>query len=108
MPFANVWERNIHFAKHGHEFAAGGPAEYEQLAEAFMYGPAAATTHECTRPRGLDRIRFDFASYHEAVACVAPAFLRTFFVVRNRTVARHGGPTGYFAWDCGRVGGVDS
>ena len=103
MPFANVWERDTHFAKHGHEFGAADPAEYEQLADTFMYGPLPASTHECVRPRGVDRIRFDFGSYHEAVACTAPVFLRTFFIVRNKTVARHGGPAAYFAWDCGRL-----
>ena len=107
MPFASLLERDIHFARHGHEFGAADPAEYEQLAETFMYGAMAATTHECTRPRGIDRIRFDFASYHEAVARIAPAFLKTFFIVRNKTVARHGGPVGYFAWDCGRVEGAN-
>lgn len=107
MPFANVLERDIHYAKHGHEFGAANPAEYEQLADAFMYGPATPTTHECTRPQGLDQVRFDFASYHEAVARIAPAFLKTFLIVRNKTVARHGGPAGHFAWDCGRVEGVD-
>lgn len=107
MPFANLWERDTHFAKHGHEFGAPDPARYEQMADTFMYGPIAATTHECTRPQGIDRIRFDFSSYHEAVACIAPAFLRTFFIARNKTVTRHGGPAAYFAWDCGRVGGVN-
>ena len=107
MPVANFWERDIHFARHGHEFGVDDPAEYEQLADSFMSGPMAASTRECTRPRRSDRIRFDFASYHEAVACVSPFFLRTFFIVRNKTVARHGGPAGYFAWDCGRVRAVD-
>ena len=107
MPFASVWERDIHYARHGHEFGAANPSAYEQLADDFMYGPMAATMRECTRPQGLDRIRFDFASYHEAVARIAPAFLKTFFIVRNKTVARHGGPAGYFAWDCGRVEGIE-
>lgn len=103
MPFASIWERDIHYARHGHEFGAADPSEYERLADAFMYERAALTAHECTRPQGTDRIRFDFANYHEAVASIAPAFLKTFFIVRNKTVARHGGPSGYFAWDCRRV-----
>lgn len=107
MPFASVWERDIHYARHGHEFGAADPAEYEQLADGFMYGFMSTTTHECTRPRATDRVRFDFSNYNEAVACIAPAFLRTFFIARSKTVARHGGPAGYFAWDCGRVRGVD-
>jgi hypothetical protein len=107
MPFANAWERDIHYAKHGHEFGAADPAEYERLAERFMFGARAATTRECIRPRGLDRIRFNFRSYHEAVARLDPVYLKTFFVVGKKTVARHGGPSGYFAWDCGRVEAID-
>lgn len=103
MPFANVWERDIHYARHGHEFGAADPVEYERLADAFMYGAMSTTTHECTRPQGIDRIRFDFANYHEAVARISPAFVKTYFIVRNKTVVRHGGSSGYFAWDCGRV-----
>jgi hypothetical protein len=107
MPFADPWERDIHFARHGHEFGVGDPAAYEELADAFMYGAMAATTHECTRPQGMDRIRFNFTSYHEAIARLEPPSLKTFFIVRSKTVARHGGPAGHFAWDCGRVAGVD-
>jgi hypothetical protein len=83
MPFASLWERDIHYAKHGHEFGAAHPAEYEWLADAFMYGAMPATTRGCTRPRTMDRIRFDFGSYHEGVARTAPAVLKTFSIVRN-------------------------
>jgi hypothetical protein len=107
MPFANIWERDTHFAKHGHEFGAADPSEYEQLADAFVDGPLASSTHECTRPGVTDRLRFDFGNYYESVACIAPAFVKTFYIVRTKVVARHGGAAAYFAWDCGRVAGVD-
>ena len=107
MAFANAWERDTHFARHGHEFGAADPQEYEQMADAFMYGTMAANTHECTRPQGIDRLRCDFGTYHEADACMAPEFLRTFYIVRAKVVARHGGEAAYFAWDCGRVEGVN-
>ena len=107
MPFANVWERDTHFAKHGHEFGAGSPAEYERMADVFMAGPMAASTRECIRPTGIDRLRFDFNSHHEGIACILPEFLRTFFIVRTKVVTRHGGEAAYFAWDCGRVCGVN-
>jgi hypothetical protein len=107
MPFSSAWERDTHFAKHGHEFGAADPSEYEQLADAFMYGSLGGHARECMRPSATDRIRFDFATHHEGVACTAPSFVRTFFIVRNRIVARHGGAAAYFAWDCGRVTTVD-
>ncbi len=105
MPFANAWERDTHFAKHGHEFGVATPLQYEQMADAFMYGPMTAGTHECIRPRGIDRLRFNFGTHHEGVACILPEFLRTFYIVRTKVVTRHGGEAAYFAWDCGRVEG---
>jgi len=107
MPFANTWERDTHYARHGNEFGAADPAEYEKMADMFMSDPMAETAHECFRPRGRDRLRFDFGTYIEGVACVEPEFLKTFFIVRSKVVARHGGEAAYFAWDCGRVEGVD-
>lgn len=107
MPFANAWERDTHFAKHGHKFGAADPLEYEQMADAFMYGPMPANTRECTRPQGIDRIRFGFLTHHEGVSCISPEFLRTFYVVETKVVKRHGGEAAYFGWDCGRVGGVN-
>jgi hypothetical protein len=38
MPFLNKWERDIHFAKHGHEFGAADAADYERMADVFMSG----------------------------------------------------------------------
>ncbi len=107
MPFANVWERDTHFAKHGHEFGASEPIQYEQMADAFMFGPMAMDTHECIRPQGIDRLRFSFSTYHEGVACIVPEFVRTFFIVQTKVVTRHAGEAAYFVWDCGRVGGVN-
>lgn len=107
MPFANAYERDIHFVKHGHKFGASDALEYERMADEFMFGPLGAQTHECIRPEGIDRIRFDFGTRYEGVACRAPEFLRTFYPVRTTTIARHGGEAAYFAYECSRRGGVN-
>ncbi|MCI0403927.1 MAG: hypothetical protein L0212_10450 [Acidobacteria bacterium] len=103
MPFANTLELDIHFKKHGHKFGLATKEEYERLADAFMFGPMNASTKECIRPNGNDRLRFDFVTVHFGVASVAPEFVRTFYPVERRKVLRHGGSAGYFAYECARV-----
>lgn len=103
MPFRNQLERDLHFAKHGNEFGATDAADYEKMADDFMSGALDADTGECTRPGGLDRIRFGFSTYIEGVACTMPVYLRTFYVVSAMLVARHGGSRGYFSFECGRI-----
>jgi hypothetical protein len=103
MPFLNIFERDLHFTKHGHKFGAPDALEYEKLADAFLYGQMAASTHECVRPSGIDRVRFDDGTHHEGVACIMPEYVRTFYPVKATLIARHGGEAGYFAHECGRV-----
>lgn len=103
MPFANPAERDLHYAKHGHQFGAVDPLEYERLADDFLYGAMAVSTHECIRPDRIDRVRFDYGTHFEGVACRQPDFIRTFFAVDLRRVRRRGGEAGYFAYECGRV-----
>lgn len=103
MPFANDMERELHFWKHGEEFGAADSLEYERLADAFIYSPLGADTHECLRPRGLDRVRFDYGTHFEGVACTWPDAVRTFYTVSLGLVRRHGGEARYFAYECGRV-----
>ena len=52
MPFANAYERAIHFAKHGHEFGASTELDYEHMADMFLNRPMTITTRECLRPTG--------------------------------------------------------
>jgi len=105
MPFCDAWERATHFAKHGHEFAAVDAMEYERIADDFIFGPRDAVTHECTRPSGHERLRFDFVIRYFGVARVVPApeCVKTFYVVKGSTVAHHGGAQGYFQYECGRI-----
>lgn len=111
MPFANNFERDLHFAKHGHKFGAASADEYERMADHFMYGPLDQDTRECTRPVGpkgkQDKLRFGFVTHYQAVACIMPAFVRTFHPVELRFIAKRGGEAGYFAYQCGRMAGVD-
>jgi hypothetical protein len=103
MPFFDQLERDIHFKKHGAEFGASDPADYERMADAFMFGAIESDARECVRPQGEDRIRFGFITHRLGVACVTPQFIRTFHVVRLRTVRSHRDSAGYFAWQCGRI-----
>jgi hypothetical protein len=44
-----------HFERHGADFGASTPEEYEELADTFMYGELLSSTKECTRPRPSPR-----------------------------------------------------
>ena len=103
MPFANDMERELHFWKHGEDFGAVDSLEYERLADDFMYGALGIDTHECIRPQGVDRVRFDYGTHFEGIACTQPAFLRTFYAVSLDLIRKHGGEAGYFRYECGRI-----
>ena len=103
MPFQDTLERDLHFAKHGHEFGAADAAEYERMADAFMFGPIAAEVRECIRQNGMDRLRFGYSSHHFGVATTRPVSVRTFYIVRAINIASHGGTREYFQWQCGRI-----
>jgi hypothetical protein len=109
MPFANLFERDLHFTKHGHKFGASDASEYERMADAFMYGPLDDDSRECVRPDGVDRVRFGFVTHYEGITCLIPApeVLRTFYPVKITTISRHGGEAAYFAFECGRRIGLN-
>lgn len=102
MPFATATERDIHFKRHGHEFGAASAIEYEQLADAFMYGPMSVNVHECIRPNGTRRNRMHFVTVHFGVAVVNRNVLITFYIPSPSTVKRHGGVAKLFADYCAR------
>ena len=103
MPFANAEERDLHFKKHGHKFNAPNAIAYEQMADAFMFGPRTLTTREDFRANLIDRLRYNFANRHFGVASIAPEFVRTFYPVPLHTVNHHGGSAAYFAYECART-----
>ncbi len=103
MPFADPLHRATHFARHGAEFGCATEAEYEELAEQFLFGPMDVLTRQCLRPNGNDRLRFRAIDRDFGVACVRPAFIRTFYKVSLLKIRRHGGPDDFFADECARI-----
>ena len=103
MPFATSLDRATHFIRHGTEFGCATEIEYEQLAEQFLFGPLEAVTLECVRPNGNDRLRFRPTNRDFGVACVIPAFIRTFYRERLLKIQKHGGPNGFFGYECARI-----
>lgn len=103
MPFSSTRERDLHFAKHGHEFGATDAIEYERMADEFMFGLMDADTKECIRPGNINRVRFGFGTHYEGVARIVPEFIRTFYPVSMTRIAKHGGEAGYFNHECTRV-----
>jgi hypothetical protein len=95
-------ERDIHFKRHGHEFGLRTPDEYERLADAFMFGPMNADTHERMRPNRKLRNRMDFVRVHFGVAVVVNPALVTFYIPRPDTVRRHGGVAQLFDDYCAK------
>jgi pyocin large subunit-like protein len=93
-------ERDIHFRRHGHEFGVGTPDEYEQMADAFMFGPINADTHECIGPNGNRRKRMDYITVHFGAAVVRRNVLITFYIPTADTARRHGGAAQLFADYC--------
>jgi hypothetical protein len=95
-------ELSTHFRKHGHKFGVTTETDYEQLAEQFLFGAMDGDTQDCIRPDGIDRVRFKNGNRHLGVAIIAPGFVRTFYPVEARHIARCGGATGYLAFECNR------
>jgi len=58
VPFRDAIDLQQHFGDHGHEFGIITELAYEARADAFLFGPRAATTMECFRPQG-GRARYD-------------------------------------------------
>jgi hypothetical protein len=96
--------RDIHFAKHGRAVGARDEADYERMAEEFMFGERDRNTRECTRPNRGQRLRFNTWSKRFGGAdSVAPEYLRTFYIVSQGHIDYHGGENSYFGWECGRI-----
>jgi hypothetical protein len=97
-------KRDIHFQKHGHEFAALDAADYERMADEFMFGAMDAHTRQCHRPLQGSRLRFStWNRRFGTAAAVAPEFVKTYHIVAQGIVNSHGGDMAYFGWECGRI-----
>jgi hypothetical protein len=93
---------NIHFQKHGYKFGLKTAAEYEQMADTFMFGMMNADTRECNRPGKKRRCRLEFTAVHFGVAQRIPAFLLSFYPPAASMIAKHGGLNGFFTFECAR------
>lgn len=102
MPFANAYERAIHFARHGHEFGASTELDYEHMADMFLNRPTTITTRECLRPNRMRRLRVDIANDHFGVAVAGSDTVVTYYVVPFHRKHRRGGIAGFFASECSR------
>lgn len=103
MPFVDKMRRDTHFERHGREFGASTPAEYEALADAFMHGAMDQQTRECNRPNGRDRLRFRDTDRAFGCARTASMIIRTFYLVARNVIANHGGTVQYFQAECQRT-----
>jgi hypothetical protein len=104
MPFADVNQRAIHFAKHGHEFGAADELQYERMADRFLSGPMTMSMRECVRPNGTDRLRVNMANNHFGVAVIACAIIKTYYIVPTHQIIRRTGTvTRFFNYECART-----
>lgn len=101
VPFANRYQRESHFKRHGPRLGAVDAAHYERMADALMLAARNAETDECTRINH-DIVRLDFVRRHFGVACL-PTTVRTFYLVDLTAIAYRGGAPGYLAHQCGRT-----
>jgi hypothetical protein len=92
----------IHFRKRGHKFGAVTEADYEQMAETFIFGPMDSDTHDCIRSGGQDRLRFKHSNFYLGIEIIALRCVRTFFPVEPQVVARWGGAVKYQDRQCKR------
>ena len=105
VPFANDYQRSIHFAAHKHEFGVATEEDYERMADAFMAQAANANLYDgtCVTPRrdnGLcDRLRLDNISLWYGVAYGALT-VRTLHKRKRKTITRAGGPRAFINAKC--------
>jgi hypothetical protein len=99
VPFSNINQREKHFAKHGHKVGAASPIDYEDLADAFMFGPRDMFTFECER-KDLDAVRLHFVDYRFAVGDPQEMIVRTFHPKEHHIIDYHGGPLNCLKFEC--------
>ena len=105
MPFANHYERDIHFQKHRHEFQAQDADEYERMADAFMSARRSPDIMQCFRRGGEDQVRLSYSTRYFGVARISPepGYIKTFHIVDEQKIRRHGDIFQYFRFECNRV-----
>lgn len=82
--FSGRDQLNNHFQRHGADFGAATPADYESLADTFLVSPLSAPTLEHSRSNG-DCVRFNPTNDHFGI--MRGNIIRTFFIpVRCATI----------------------
>lgn len=102
VPFENAYKLRSHFMKHGHEFGVQTAAEYEQLADRFIFGPMNDHTQECVRRNGQS-VRLDLQARHFGVGIVSSRVVKTFYVVPIGKIRNRGGPEQFLTSECQRT-----
>lgn len=102
VPFENAYKLRTHFIKHGHEFGAQTAAEYEQMADRFVFGSMNLHTRECTRANGQS-VRLDFQSRHFGVGISSSRIVKTFYIVPVGKIRNRGGPEQFLNSECQRI-----
>jgi hypothetical protein len=103
VPFATVYERDIHFHKHGAGVGAATEADYEAMADLFMFGPMNVNTRDCTRPNGVDYLRMELIRTDFGVTCLTTSFVRTFYRPAPLKIWNRGGTIRFLAFECAKV-----
>ena len=97
MPFEDRADLLDHFADHGQEVGANTAADYERLADNFMFGPRGPDVEECIRPQG-GFVRFDKVT-QEYGAVNSRGFVSTYFIA-DPNVHREASNLAYFRKRC--------
>jgi len=97
VPFATVYSRDSHFQRHGQAVGAVDSADYERMADDFMFGAMNVNTRECRR-KNLDFVRLDFVTAHFGVSAL-PRVLKTFFIAGPFRVSAQD----FFNFECRRT-----
>ena len=82
MPF-DRFDRDAlleHFNRHGSDFGASTPEEYEALADTFMFGQKDSDTKECVRPKPVPPITCRYRSRTEEYGVKREACIVTYFI----------------------------
>ena len=97
MPFANDYQKQLHFQSHGKEFSNCASAnDYERLADGFMAVTGVPDIRECFRPDG-SRVRFRKATKELGVSS-KNGVIHTYFRAKDKYILQ-----AFFKYQCGGV-----
>lgn len=100
LGFADSIRQGDHFQRHGSDFGAATPKEYEALADLFLGGPASADVLQGTRASNGDLLRYNRVTGEFGIL-TSVGIIRTYY---RPDPAVHGCATNeeYFLQECKR------